>query len=220
LLHSSRLVLGYPAGAYVDRFSCRKLIAGGLLVWSAATVGCAFWQQLCNAVLFRMLVGVGETTLSFSAYSLISDLFPRERRGLPLSVFQTASPIGLSISAFVGGSLLMLNLLFLPSAGFSSTALTLFVPEPMRGRISGAYLLFATLIGVGPALSGSLSQLAFGHDGALGTSQLIVISGEIFIVCVLLAITLKPMRQAVASAFDGGWIDSARLDQPDMKCLR
>jgi MFS family permease len=180
LLHSSRLVLGYPAGAYVDRFSRNKLIAGGLLVWPVAAVGCAFWQQLCDAVLFRMLVGVGETTLSFSAYSLISDLFPRERRGLPLSLFQTASPIGLSISAFVGGSLSMLNLLFLPSAGISLTALTLFVPEAMRGRVSGAYLSFATLIGVGvgPALSGSLSQLAFGHDGALGTSQLIVINGR------------------------------------------
>lgn len=100
------VLLGYPAGAYADRFSRRNLIAVGLLVWSLATVACGFTTGFAMLFVCRMFVGVGEAALSPSAYSLNSDLFPRERRGLPLSIYQSASPIGLSVSALAGGLLI------------------------------------------------------------------------------------------------------------------
>jgi MFS family permease len=49
------------------------------------------WQQFLGA---RMGVGVGEALLSPSAYSLIADSFPRERRATAISVYSMGIYVG------------------------------------------------------------------------------------------------------------------------------
>jgi MFS family permease len=52
-----------------------------------------------------MGVGVGEAALSPAAYSLITDIFPRERLATAISVYATGIYIGLGLSYMLGGIL-------------------------------------------------------------------------------------------------------------------
>jgi MFS family permease len=51
-------------------------------------------------------VGIGEATLSPATYSLVSDLFPREKLGRALSVFGLGSQIGAGLALVIGGSVI------------------------------------------------------------------------------------------------------------------
>ncbi len=95
---------GIPLGWLADRWSRRGLIAVGVAVWSIMTASCgvanSFWRLFAS----RVGVGVGEATLSPCSYSLISELFPPERRARPLSVFAMGIPIGAGLALMIGGT--------------------------------------------------------------------------------------------------------------------
>src|SRR3546814_2562948 len=69
-------VLGLPFGALADRANRRNLILFGLVAWSLATSASGFAGGFTMLLMMRALVGVGEATLSPSAYSTIADRFP------------------------------------------------------------------------------------------------------------------------------------------------
>lgn len=96
-------VFGIPLGLYADLGSRKKLLAWGLGVWSLMTGLCGFASSFPMLALARMGVGVGEATAAPSAYSLISDLFPKERRGAALGVYSFGIYIGIGLSTLVGG---------------------------------------------------------------------------------------------------------------------
>jgi len=62
---------GIPLGRLADTSSRRLLIAVGVAAWSVMTAGCGLAMTFWQLAVFRMGVGVGEATLSPSAYSLI-----------------------------------------------------------------------------------------------------------------------------------------------------
>ena len=64
-----------------DRTSRWKLIALGVVVWSLASGGTGLATTFAAMLLTRALIGVGEAAYGPVAPSLISDLFPVERRG-------------------------------------------------------------------------------------------------------------------------------------------
>ncbi len=72
-------LFGIPLGRLADSRSRRTLIAIGCVVWSLMTAGCGLARNYLRLLLLRMGVGIGEATLSPSAYSLITDYFPKER---------------------------------------------------------------------------------------------------------------------------------------------
>ena len=53
--------------------------------------------------MMRVGVGVGEAALSPSAYSLISDYFPKERRATAISVYSMGIYIGSGLAFLLGG---------------------------------------------------------------------------------------------------------------------
>jgi len=73
--------LGIPIGRLADRRSRRGIIAVGVTIWCLMTAACGLARNFSQLFLARIGVGVGEATLNPSAYSLISDYFPRQRRG-------------------------------------------------------------------------------------------------------------------------------------------
>jgi MFS family permease len=97
-------VMGLPCGALVDRYDRRVVIAAGVLIWSVATVACGFAGSFWSLFLLRMLVGVGEATLSPGALALISDHFPAARRTLPISVYVSAGSLGSGFAMVAGGA--------------------------------------------------------------------------------------------------------------------
>ena len=53
-----------------------------------------------------MGVGAGEAAISPAAYSIMSDLFPKDRLAGPISVYTMGGTLGAALSVYVGGTLL------------------------------------------------------------------------------------------------------------------
>jgi MFS family permease len=95
--------LGIPIAAWADRSSRRNVLAWSCALWSAATGACG--MALNFGMLFgaRVATAIGEAGGSPPSHSLISDYFPKLKRGTAFSIFALAVPIGTSIGAAVGG---------------------------------------------------------------------------------------------------------------------
>jgi predicted MFS family arabinose efflux permease len=95
--------VGIPIARWADVGSRRTIIALALAVWSAMTAVTAFAQSFLHLALARIGVGIGEAGCSPPAHSLISDVFPPERRATALSIYSLGIPIGGALGTFVGG---------------------------------------------------------------------------------------------------------------------
>ncbi|HXZ69168.1 MAG TPA: MFS transporter [Alphaproteobacteria bacterium] len=96
--------LGIPLGWVADRRSRKNLIGTGLGIWGLATALCGLagtFSQLFGA---RVLVGVGEASLSPAAYSIIADYFTHEKRARALSLYSTGVSVGAGLAAILGGA--------------------------------------------------------------------------------------------------------------------
>ncbi len=96
-------ILGIPLGWLADRFSRRGIIAAGITIWCLMTAACGLSRNFGQLFLARVGVGVGEAALSPSALSLISDYFPRERRGRAISFYNMGVSLGAGIAMIGGG---------------------------------------------------------------------------------------------------------------------
>src|SRR6185436_6098417 len=77
-------------GTLGDRRARPPLIALGVLIWSIATTLAGFARGFGSLLLARSTVGVGEAAYGTIAPALLSDSFPRDRRGRILSIFFAA----------------------------------------------------------------------------------------------------------------------------------
>jgi MFS family permease len=95
--------LGMPVGRLADNYSRRNIIALGVFFWSLMTALSAVARSFASLFAARIGVGVGEATLSPSAFSLISDYFPKDRLSKALSVYSMGIFIGSGLANIVGG---------------------------------------------------------------------------------------------------------------------
>jgi predicted MFS family arabinose efflux permease len=101
----SYTLAGIPLGLMVDRFRRTRLLASLVAVWSLLTFLSGFATSAFTLALARIGVGASESGASPASMSLITDYFPKERRGFALSLFYMSTPIALGISFIVGGTL-------------------------------------------------------------------------------------------------------------------
>lgn len=100
-------IAALPVGRMVDGSPRRpRLIVWGIILWSIMTACCGLAKNFFTLFLARVGVGVGEATLSPSAYSLISDYFPKDKRALAISFYAIGYPIGGGLALILGGVLL------------------------------------------------------------------------------------------------------------------
>ena len=97
-------MLGFPMGMIADRYSRRNLIAVGVFFWSLMTAVSSLATSFFSLGFARMGVGVGEATLGPSAFSMISDYFPKERLGGALSFYAMGIFIGSGLTMIAGGT--------------------------------------------------------------------------------------------------------------------
>jgi len=95
--------MGIPLGRIADSCNRRNLIGVCIVIWSIFTSLCSAAKSYFSLFLVRIGVGIGEAGLGPSAYSLISDYFPRERIGTAISVFYFGLFFGMSLAMLVGG---------------------------------------------------------------------------------------------------------------------
>lgn len=86
-----------------DRASRKWLIAGGIFVWSAATVMTGFSGTLAILLFWRAMVGIGEASYATISPAWLSDVYPPEKRNNALTIFYTAIPIGAALGSIIGG---------------------------------------------------------------------------------------------------------------------
>ena len=95
-------LFGIPLGRLADNWSRVKLLSIGLTLWSLMTAMSGFARNQVELTLARMGVGVGEATASPTAYSLISDYFPKKQRATALAIYSSGLYIGGGVSLFIG----------------------------------------------------------------------------------------------------------------------
>lgn len=93
-----------PLGYIVDNGSRRMLIAVGCAIWSIMTALCGMANSFDTLFAARVGVGIGEASLSPAAYSLLSDLFPKEKLARALSFYSLGIPVGSGLALVIGGS--------------------------------------------------------------------------------------------------------------------
>jgi len=106
----SAFMLGYfltsPAfGALGDRRPRRGLIAGGVVVWSLATVGSGLAVGFASLIVARIAVGVGEACDATLSPTIIDDVASPGAKARALAIFYAAMPVGAALGYIVGGQL-------------------------------------------------------------------------------------------------------------------
>ncbi|MGL5839531.1 MAG: spinster family MFS transporter [Sphingorhabdus sp.] len=95
-------LFGIPLGKLADSWNRTRLLAIGLTVWSGMTALSGFAKDGTQLTLARFGVGIGEASASPSAYSLISDWFPKKQRATALSIYASGLYIGGGLSLLIG----------------------------------------------------------------------------------------------------------------------
>ncbi|MEC7107580.1 MAG: MFS transporter [Pseudomonadota bacterium] len=94
---------GIPIARWADRGNRRNIVALAIGVWSFMTAISGLVQNYVQLLLARMGVGVGEAGGSPPAHSIISDIFPPERRASALAFYSMGVNIGILFGFLAGG---------------------------------------------------------------------------------------------------------------------
>jgi MFS transporter, Spinster family, sphingosine-1-phosphate transporter len=90
-------------GLLADRFSRWIIIGSAVILWSLATGGSGLAATFAILFATRICVGIGEGGYGPAAPTILSDLFPIEKRGRVMAVFYTAIPVGSALGYVIGG---------------------------------------------------------------------------------------------------------------------
>jgi predicted MFS family arabinose efflux permease len=97
------VLFGFPVAKLASSGNRRNIIGISALVWSALTIAMAGAQNFTQLALARLGVGIGEAGAVVPAHSMISDLYPPERRASAMATFVSGANIGIFLAFLVGG---------------------------------------------------------------------------------------------------------------------
>ena len=125
-----------PFGWASDRFDRRRVIAIGVLVWSAATLFSAYSVGFLSMLLLRALVGVGEAAYGPASNAILCEV-DRRRKARLNAIYNGGMFAGACAGLYLGGMLgfpLAFKLVALPGFVLGVLLLTLDVP-PRRAEL-------------------------------------------------------------------------------------
>jgi len=97
------VVAGIPIARWADRSVRRNIVALAIGVWSLMTAVSGLAGNYMQLLAARVGVGVGEAGGSPPAHSMISDIFPPNRRATMLAVYSTGINFGILFGFLLGG---------------------------------------------------------------------------------------------------------------------
>uniref|UniRef100_UPI0035C974CE spinster family MFS transporter n=1 Tax=uncultured Sphingomonas sp. TaxID=158754 RepID=UPI0035C974CE len=138
------IFVGLPIARVADRSNRRNIVAGAMILWSAATALLGLTQNYWQFLLARIAVGVGEAGGTPPSTSIVADTFPRGRRAFALTLYALGLPLGAWLGSSVAGQVVdhfhswraAFIALGVPGVIFGAVIL-LTVREPVRGRFEG-----------------------------------------------------------------------------------
>lgn len=96
-------VFGIPLGRLADIWNRKKIISIGLFAWSALTALSGTARSFASLASYRIGVGVGESSASPAAFSMLGDYFPPRRRATAVAIYSSGVFIGSGVGMFLGG---------------------------------------------------------------------------------------------------------------------
>jgi predicted MFS family arabinose efflux permease len=99
----SILVFTLPVSILIDRWSRIKTIGLMAVLWSAATLACAFTKNFGQLFAARTAIGLGEAGYAPGGTAMISALFPKEKRAKILGIWNASIPLGSALGIALGG---------------------------------------------------------------------------------------------------------------------
>jgi EmrB/QacA subfamily drug resistance transporter len=93
-------------GALGDHFGRKRLFVTGVVLFTAASVGCALSVSGRMLIGFRVIQGIGGAVMSSLTLSLISEAYPPEERTGPIGLWAAVSGLAVAGGSVVGGLLL------------------------------------------------------------------------------------------------------------------
>ena len=100
---ASYMLIAPLFGFLADRMRRWMLVGIGVIAWSLATGATGLAGTFLILFLTRCLVGVGEAAYGPVAPTVISDLYPVEKRGSKMALFYVAIPVGSALGYVLGG---------------------------------------------------------------------------------------------------------------------
>ena len=97
------IILTFPVSLLVDRWSRTKTISVMAIMWSLATIMCAFTGNFIQLFMVRLLIGVGEAGYAPGGSAMISGLYPIEKRSKMMGIWNASIPLGSALGVLLGG---------------------------------------------------------------------------------------------------------------------
>jgi DHA2 family methylenomycin A resistance protein-like MFS transporter len=94
------------AGTLGDRVGRRRLLLVGLVVFTAASAGCALASDDPELVAFRAVQGLGAALMAPLALAILADAYPPERRAWAIGIWAAVAGVGFGAGPIVGGALI------------------------------------------------------------------------------------------------------------------
>lgn len=88
-----------PIGLLVERVGAKRMVGGGIAIWSAATVMTAATSGFGSILMARLVMGASEASTFPACGRIIRDWFPEKERGLVTTLFNGGSSAGPAIGA-------------------------------------------------------------------------------------------------------------------------
>jgi EmrB/QacA subfamily drug resistance transporter len=148
-----------PAGMLGDRFGRKRLLLVALVLFGAASVACAFATSTGQLIAARAALGLGAAVIMPLSAAVLTVLFDEQERPRALTVWVTASALGIPLGPLVGGWLLdhywwgSVFLINVPMVLIGLFAMAMWVPETYGDRarridVLGVILSTAGLVAV------------------------------------------------------------------------
>jgi len=137
-------IVSLPVAHGIDTYNRKRLVVLGVALWSAMTIASAFATGFTMLLLFRSGVAIGEAVLTPAAVSLIADMFSKEKRALPTTVFTSIGAAMATASFLVGGVALSLAGRWTHALALAPWRLTFIIVGVPGLLIALAFLLFTT----------------------------------------------------------------------------
>ena len=97
------ILFSFPISIVIDRWSRKKSIGFMALLWSLATVICAFTRNFRQLFASRSAIGLGEAGYAPGGTAMISALYPENKRAFMIGLWNMSIPIGMAAGIVLGG---------------------------------------------------------------------------------------------------------------------
>jgi len=96
-------VAGLFVGTLADRYNRTRIIGIGVILWSAFTAISGFAKNFFQLAAPRLFIGIGESTITPTTMSILSDRFNQERLGFAAGFYYLGVPVGVGASLLIAG---------------------------------------------------------------------------------------------------------------------